>query len=75
MVQEIRHKKRELGAFTNQLIKTNVLTSKIKCKYCNISFQRASRKLVNGRSRYSIYATRKADHAIFAEQEICTKNN
>jgi DNA invertase Pin-like site-specific DNA recombinase len=59
-VQEIRQKKRELGAFANPHIKTTALTSKIKCKHCNRSFQRTGRKLVNGRSRYWICATRKA---------------
>jgi len=59
-VQEIRQKKRELGAFANPHIKTTALTSKIKCKHCNRSFQRTSRKLVNGRSRYWVCATRKA---------------
>lgn len=59
-VQEIMQKKRKLGAFANPHIKTNTLTSKIKCKHCNRSFQRTTRKLVNGRSRYWICATRKA---------------
>jgi site-specific DNA recombinase len=59
-VQEIRQKKRELGAFANPHIKTSVVTAKIKCTHCNRSFQRAGKKNKTGHTRCWMCATRKA---------------
>lgn len=59
-VQEIRQRKRELGAFANPHIKTSALTSKIKCTHCNRSFQRAGKKNKTGHTRCWMCATRKA---------------
>ena len=59
-VQDERARRRKLGAMGNPHIQTSALTSKIKCSYCNRSFQHSSRKLKNGRTTFWECATRKS---------------
>ncbi len=58
--QELRSHKRALGAFANPHIKTSALTSKIRCRHCQRSFQRSSKNLKSGKYHGWMCATRKA---------------
>ena len=74
-VQEIMHKKRKLGAFANPHIKTNTLTSKIKCNIVT-----GASKRLPGNSSTTVAAIGyvqqgKRVKAIPAEQKTYTRNN